>query len=299
MSDTQIMNFEKRPGILSSYARIVFVRRKGLKQGVSLPGLSARLNNFTVDPDALKRYVDICGLQEHESLPHLYPHVIASPIYMALLTDRSFPISLIGCLHMRNHIVQYRPVPVHEPFNIEVSIGTSRIVKPGFEFDFTITLSSGKGEVLWKSISTWLKRGKFGKEFVESPKADLLEPIPDAETYRELYIPKNLGKRYARITGDYNPIHVSRIAAPLFGLKRDIAHAMWACAQSMAVLPALSEGAPIRSDFAFKGPLFLDNPSRVTLKKIDKGYRFDYFCADNPRPSIQGKITEVSSDEEP
>ena len=299
MGDQQTMQLKKRPGILASYARIVFSRRRGIKQGEALPELCARLNDYTVDPHDLQRYIDACGMRQHDFLPHLYPHVIASPVYMALLTNRSFPISLIGCLHMRNHIVQYRPVPVDKPFAMEVSVGKSRIVKQGFEFDFTITLSSDQGDVLWKSLSVWLKRGKFGSEYEESPGADILEPVPDAETYKEMYIPKYIGKRYARITGDYNPIHVSRLAAPLFGLKRDIAHAMWACAQSLAVLPALPEDVPVRSDFAFKGPLFLDNPSRITLKNVSNGYRFDYYCADNPRPSIQGKLTEVYSDEEP
>ena len=38
------------------------------------------------------------------------------------------------------------------------------------------------------------------------------------------------GRRYAAISGDYNPIHLSTISAKMFGFKTAIAHGMWTLA---------------------------------------------------------------------
>jgi hypothetical protein len=298
MNKTIELKYISKPNAIKNYLRFVFIKRPGLKPGQELPKMKVSMTNITIDPDHLKRYINACGLKEKNTIPVLFPHVIASPLYMAMLSYRTFPFLLIGTLHLRNHIVQYRPISNNEVFDIIVELQQKRVVKQGLEFDFTIELNK-KGEVLWESVSTMMKKGKFGTDYTELPLTDLMEPVPDDAAYRELYIPKNMGKKFARITSDYNPIHLSALAARLFGFKRDIVHGMWASAQALGVLPEDSEKLPIRVDLAFKGPIFLDSPSKLMLKKIRRGYRFDYYCEDNPRPSIQGKVTSVSYKEKP
>ena len=175
---------------------------------------------------------------------------------------------------------------------MEVKLTEKRIVKQGIEFDFTIVLTIA-GEKVWESITTWLKQGKFGKEYDDSPNADLLKTDPEMPRFKELEIPRGIGKKYAKITGDYNPIHMSKLLAPLFGLKRDVAHAMWACANAMAHLPELPSNKALRIDFAFKGPLFLDNKSHIKVKEGEDKIRFDYYCGDNERPGINGGISLI------
>ncbi|MFH0976806.1 MAG: MaoC/PaaZ C-terminal domain-containing protein [Spirochaetota bacterium] len=298
MSETIELKFTSKPRAIKNFLQFILFKRPGLKPGLELPKMKVSMNNLTIDPDHLRRYTDACGLKEKKTIPVLFPHVIASPFYMAMMSHRAFPFFVIGTLHLRNHIIQYRPIGSNEMFDIIVELRQKRVVKQGVEFDFTIELNS-KGEVLWKSVSTMMKRGNFGTDITDSTLSDSMDAIPDTATYRELHVPKNMGKKFARITSDYNPIHLSRIAALVFGFKRDIIHAMWASAQAIGVLPKISEKLPLRVDLAFKGPVFMDSPTRVTLKKIRKGYRFDYYCEDNPRPSIQGKLISVSHKEKP
>ena len=49
---------------------------------------------------------------------------------------------------------------------------------------------------------------------------------------------RDVGRAYAEVSGDHNPIHTSRIGARLFGFPRPIAHGMWTQARCLAALPS-------------------------------------------------------------
>jgi len=292
MQNHKILSFRKKPSSLANYARIILTRRPGKTQDTPVPRLLGRMENIIADPVNLTRYRELCRLENDGEIPVLYPHVIASPVYMHLLSRKEFPIPLIGSLHLRNHIIRHRPIDDREPLTLEVMTGEKRVVKQGIEFDFTILLSS-KGERLWESITTWFKKGNYGTIHTQSPHAEIIRPLNEGEKHAESYIPREIGKRFARITGDYNPIHISKFIAPLFGLKRDVAHAMWVCADTIRQLPLYENESPLRVDLAFKGPLFLDSRYLIKLKMTHDNLRFDTFCGDNPRPCIQGQIRNI------
>ena len=292
LTETIEIKYEKAPGIWGSYLKALTVRRKGLKPGNKIPNLKGILPQFKIDEDHLKSYFDACELESNYIMPVLYPHVLASSIYMNLLTHKVFPFGLIGSLHLRNHIIQHRQVNVDEVFDIEVEVIEQRAVKQGMEFDFTISLIID-GTRVWESISTWLTRGKFGKDYEATPNADILKTETDAKHFSDLYIPKKIGKKFAKITLDYNPIHISKTLAPLFGMKRDVAHAMWATGQALGRMDTIVYDKPVRIDLAFKGPLFLDNKSSVRTIEKKKALYFDYYCGKNDRPSINGRVSNV------
>ena len=167
------------------------------------------------------------------------------------------------------------------------------MLKAGLEFDFTTVLTLDGAPA--GSVSANLIRGKkFG---------DPADPAagPPGRTGRSrgrarLTVPEGYG-RYARITGDFNPIHISRILARFLGFPRDIIHGMWSAARCLAHLPAPDPGSPIRADLLFKGPVFME--SHVTMKhaRRDAGHAFDLYCADNPRPVIRGQVRPAESGE--
>jgi len=295
LSDTTTLHYQEAPGIWGSYLKAITVRRKGLKPGDLIPNLEGELPNFKIDKNHLDRYNEACDLEKSDLMPVLYPHVIASSIYMNMLTHKIFPFGLIGSLHLRNHIIQQRQININEPFDIKVEVIEQRVVKQGMEFDFTISIII-EGKRVWESISTWLTKGRFGKEFEESVNSDILKTETDAEHSIDLFIPKNIGKKFAKITLDYNPIHISKLlASTVFGMKRDVAHAMWATGNALGKMPEIAFDKTMRIDLAFKGPLFLDNKSHVKTLEKKKDIHFDYYCGDNDRPSINGKFSYVKA----
>ena len=72
-----------------------------------------------------------------------------------------------------------------------------------------------------------------------------------------LDIPESLGRRYMKISGDFNPIHIHALLAKPFGFKRAIIHGMWTLSR------ALSHLSPQYIDARFVRPVFL--PSEISM----------------------------------
>ena len=210
-----ILEYDKIPGVLPIYTRVLFSRKKGFKPGDKFPKITAVARNISIDPEKLKAYREICELEDDGHLPILYPHVFTAPLHMAILGHKNFPVPLVGMLHFRNHLIQHRPIKVHEKLDAVVSLAEHRIVKQGFEFDYHIRIES-KGELVWNSITTYLKQGKFGSEHHVSHRSNLIEPVKDARKLIDSHIPKNIGKRYAKICSDYNPDTYLKICRKTF-----------------------------------------------------------------------------------
>jgi acyl dehydratase len=77
------------------------------------------------------------------------------------------------------------------------------------------------------------------------------------------------GRRYARLSGDFNPIHLWPVTAKLFGFRRAIAHGLWSQARALAALDVSGEGASAELDTRFMAPLLL--PARPTLWAKQEG----------------------------
>ena len=60
---------------------------------------------------------------------------------------------------------------------------------------------------------------------------------------RPLVVPVDAGWAYARVSGDYNPIHLNLLTARPFGYPRPIAHGWWTLARTLASL-GLDETPP-------------------------------------------------------
>jgi acyl dehydratase len=214
----------------------------------------------TVDRAHLAAYDQVCRLPLNDVLPATYPHMLTFPLQMALMSDRSFPLALPGLVHVRNRIELLRPIGADALLDLEVWAENFASHRSGAAVDLCATVSAG-GQDVWRSRSTYLSRGATAPE--GAPEADIEVAVGDLERVAATWrIPDDAGRRYAKVSGDVNPIHLSGLAAKAFGFKRAIAHGMWVKAR---VLGALSGRLPdaLDLDVSFRKPLFL--PSTVTL----------------------------------
>jgi acyl dehydratase len=100
------------------------------------------------------------------------------------------------------------------------------------------------------------------------------------------------------VTGDYNPIHVSRLLARLFGFRRDLVHGMWGLARATAGLEELADDGPVRVDVAFKGPLYMEHEVTVRASPCAGGRSLRLFCEGDERPAMQVAVRRVAADAE-
>ncbi|HEY6892040.1 MAG TPA: MaoC/PaaZ C-terminal domain-containing protein [Solirubrobacter sp.] len=223
-------------------------------RGSTMPG-DVLEREVAVDPVALAKYARVCGFTLRDELPPTYPHVLAFGSQMALLARA--PFSAVGVVHIANAITQHRPLRLGEPLALAVSVSELRPHRRGRAFDFLTAFRVGE-ELVWESTSTNLKRGD-GDESVADEWA--FEPPPLTAEWR---LRDDLGRRYAAVSGDHNPIHLHGWAAKPFGFERAIAHGMWTKARCLA---ALRLPDAFTAEVRFKRPILL--PSTVTFGEAE------------------------------
>ena len=265
------MTGAEAPSLASSYIRALLLpRRRGGPS--SWPAFEAVREGVRTDTDHLRRYRELCGFGATTSLPPTYPHLTAFPMSMALMTGSGFPFRILGVVHIRNEITQLRPIHGAEPLDFRVWIDEPYRHAKGTAFDVGSEVRDSAGELVWSSISTYLRRGtrpptadsRPATQPVTQSTETVATPRP-TETWR---LPADLGRRYAALSGDRNPIHLYPWTARMFGFKRQIAHGMWSAARCLATIEAARNAEAERSserrlDFAvdFRAPVVL--PSSV------------------------------------
>ena len=261
--------YDDSPGLGSLYARTVKATLRKAEYEPDIDGLTLELPRTLVDQDHLTAYREVTGFSAGPALPVTYPHVLAFPLHLDLMSDPSFPYKPMGIVHLANTITQLRPIPMHAELSINVHSSPERPHPKGTVFDILSSVTVD-GEVVWTDSTTLLSRSTG----TASAHADLLpDPSLDANAFWDLRA--NLGRRYAAASGDRNPIHLWKLSAQAFGFPRQIAHGMWAKAAALASIQR-SSGLPdaftVRVDF--RKPLLL--PSRVQFAHQSNGKATDF-----------------------
>jgi len=289
ISTPEKLEFAIKPSMLPVYMKMLAKGKTRLKAEEQLPAMSGVWRGASEKREVLRAYREVCGLPAGDTLPLLYPYVMGARIQMTLLAHPDFPVAPLGVVHARNSVIQRRAIGDGETFDLHCAVAGQRVVKPGLEF-YMNTWAEKDGAVIWECVSTYLVRGtRFGELDPAAPPLALPElDQPNREAAWD--VPENTGRRYAKVTGDYNPIHLRRTLAKLFGFPKHLVHGMWSLARCTANLPVPDPGRSFRLDAMFKGPVFLG--SRATMKARSEGeaHRFDLYCTGNQRPVIVGAL---------
>ena len=221
------------------------------KSGSDLPQLTLTRHDVPVDRAHLAEYSRLCGFGVKDTLPLTYPHMLAFPLHMTLMTDGSFPFPAIGLVHIANSITTHRAIFASEPLQVTARPQDLRAHPKGTAFDIVSDVHSG-GELVWEETSTFLRRGRPNADAADS--GVTFEDVESSGTHWKL--PGDLGRRYASVSGDRNPIHLYGLSAKALGFPRQIAHGMWSKARCLAALDGrLPEATTV--DVAFKKPILL------------------------------------------
>lgn len=248
-----------------------------------LPDTVHELRDVRTDLNRLAEYNRVCGFRLTNTLPATYTHILASPLAMRLMTASDFPFPVIGLVHVANRIELVRPIDVGEPLDLSVRAADLRPHDRGRQFDIVATASSGGVEV-WRGVSTYLKRESKGGGPKRESKSERTDPPAPSARWR---VAPRVGTDYARVSGDHNPIHTSRIGARLFGFPRPIAHGMWSKARCLAALEGrLPEAYTV--DVAFKLPILM--PATVAFTAAPS-WTFALHDAKSGKPHLTGTIS--------
>jgi acyl dehydratase len=257
------------------------------KHGGDLPDLRLSRRGVAIDADHVAAYAAVCGFAPSQALPLTYPHMLAFPLHMGIMTDGSFPYPAIGTVHLRNAITQHRPIAPTEVLDVSATATNLRPHAKGKVFDLVTTIASGD-DTVWESTSTYLRVGKGDKD---APAEGVpFDVVPSNGV--EWRLAGNLGRRYAAVSGDHNPIHLYPLTAKAFGFPRQIAHGMWSKARCVA---AIANRLPdeVTVEVEFKKPILLPGTVAFGSRVVDDGpHRGIDFSLTNPKsgaPHLVGR----------
>ncbi|MFI1251864.1 MaoC/PaaZ C-terminal domain-containing protein [Streptomyces anulatus] len=232
-----------------------------------------------VAPGPLAAYGRICGFPESGPLPLTYPHVLAFPLTMRLMTGHAFPLPVLGLVHTWIEITPHRAPAPAEPLELTVYAEKLTPHRRGTEVTMATEARVG-GELVWESRSGYLSRHRQATRGQEAPdRATRGRPAPDRATASpgdlparaEWRLPGDLGRRYGAVSGDRNPIHLHPLTARLFGFPQAIAHGMWTVARCLAEAGDPSSIRSVRA--GFRAPVLL--PATVTYAADATGSAFE------------------------
>jgi acyl dehydratase len=268
---TETRKLTSAPSILPLYARAALPLVPGLSHlafvpggGGEIPAVRLELDGVVADPAAVATYAKVCGFVLRDHLPPTYPHMLAFPLHMALMSDGSFPFGAVGLVHVANKITQHRRLGSGEELGLRVEASKLVAHPKGQAFDIVTEVRVGR-QIAWESTSTFLRRGKG--DAGAAPTEAFPVVGDDVAASAEWRLPGDLGRRYAAVSGDRNPIHMHALTAKPLGFPAAIAHGMWTKARALAALESRLPDA-FETDVRFRRPILL--PTRVEFASRDQ-----------------------------
>jgi acyl dehydratase len=257
-------------------------RLPGVRKTGGDPSLLHEVRTATVTREQVRRYAAVCGFPDKDVAPLTFPHVLAFPLHMAVMTSPQFPFPAIGTVHIANVVTQHRPVTLGETLTLEVHTSEVRPHPKGSVVDF-LASAHVEGETVWESTSTYLRRGRASVEPDET--TNDVPVVPGRVTWR---LAGDVGRRYAAVSGDHNPIHLYPLTAKALGFPRQIAHGMWSLARCVAALENRLPDA-VTVEAAFKKPILLPGTVAFGQDPAGDGIAFALTSPSNGAPHVVGR----------
>ena len=280
-------HFSQLPKPYLAYPKVIqgLIFKKPKAEKV-LPQVEYVVDSFKVDQKHLKAYNEVCGFKNNGYIPAIYLTVLSQSLQMHMMTSEAFPFPILGLVHIRNQVKQYRKVGVNETLTLSCKFGELQPHDKGVQFDFITTVKVA-GEVVVEALTTYLSRQKTNAKAAAKPAES---QAPEYKLNNEWSISENTGRRYAMTSGDFNLIHIHAVTAKAFGFKQAIAHGMWSKAKALA---NLSLPDAYEADVWFKLPMYL--PSKVEFLTAQAANETDFLIRNskNQKPHVTGHIKAI------
>ena len=278
------VELKQLPSLFNLYRKIFFGRKPGWNNQ-SLPAIQVSLPNVAIDKKQVEKYAKVCNFNfDGEKLPATYLYVVMFRLHAEIFTQDMVTFPLLGMLHLKNTIKQYRQTNVNERIDCDCQLLDSEVTESGLEF-ILHSQARVNDELVWESFSTYLYRIEGGRR-TRPPRGSNM----DFSEAKVLNLDADCGLKYARASGDYNLIHLHPFLAKRFGFDKVLAHGMWSKARCLSLIEQQIQSDAFSLNVEFKLPLFM--PSKVMFNSVcsESGIQFELRDKKGKRPNLTGRV---------
>ncbi|MDN3653846.1 MaoC/PaaZ C-terminal domain-containing protein [Thalassotalea ponticola] len=206
--------------------------------------------------DAFRQFYD---LADDQQLPASYAFIAGFEAMLNTLSHQHFAFAPLGLIHLSAEFKQFAPIDYQRPFSVDIKVKQNRrhplgkLVQLESKFFQDHHLCLINTNCMLKKLTSASTDSRVKGQQTFSGTTDT---CVNADTARA----------YAKVSYDYNPIHISKHLAKLFGLPGAIMHGMY-FAHWLLIRENIHQQ---RVKFEFKKPCLL--PTEVGIAQRDNHY---------------------------
>lgn len=244
--------------VVTLYLKALLKKPRGIAEGETIPRIERHRRASKPDAKRIAAFHKLCEFAPSPYLPFTYPYAASFIDQMANLVDPRFPLPLMGTIHRRTVITQTRPILATEALHYVSFIDGNRRTAKGVEYDLETEAYVGD-ELVWRSVATMLSRiREAGMKRTRKPEQDqAAEALLRGAAEQHWSISTTVGPGFAKLSGDYNPIHLASFTARLLGQPAMLAHGMYSLSRVAAALGDACHAPYVKLSGDFKLPLYL------------------------------------------
>lgn len=239
---------------------------------------SVECEGIALEPKRLERYLRATA---GDSVARLRgADAVVSPVFPATWEtaqalelfaglDRPLPA---GVVHVEGELVSVRPIAPDDRIRCRVELERAEQTRRGVRLILTCRNWNAAGQLCTQSVAAFLARTRRPESDAPRDPDARREEREGPDEWEEVTgwkLRGDAGRRYAAVSGDYNPIHLYGWTARPFGFRRPILHGF--CTQAMvahALIEHRFDGDPTalrRLRIAFRAPLLLPGAARLMV----------------------------------
>ena len=249
----------------------------------TLPDLASAFRLDRLPLDDMARYRAAFGFAG-DRIPLTWWYLLAQRAHLATMLAPGFPFRIVGLVHMDNALRAYQEPAPGQPLLVETVL---RLLPPSSNGALRCVLDttgSSDGVPVFSCSSTYLvRRGARSGAKQEEDSA------PQGDTVAQWTLDAAAGRRYARLSGDWNPIHLYGWSARLMGMRAPIIHGMHTLAASCAALERQTGRHARAIDCRFRAPVALGSSVALSFDAAAG----EFVVSTAGKPAVTGSITLV------
>ncbi len=250
---------------------------KGASAQEAPPQIATTFRLDRIDARQLARYNALLGFAP-DALPVSFYYLPTQRAHLATLLGQAFPHRVAGMVHVENDLAELGQPDRNQPMELATRVVMGAPTKSGAQFCELLTEGTQQGSPIFECRSRYLavrgkQRARSDTRSGSAPGGQAGAPQPNGLKAGEWSLTADSGRRYAAVSGDWNPIHLWPWSARLLGMKTPIIHGMHTVGKACAELER-QEGRRLTGISArFKAPVELGSQAELRLAEAGGNYQ--------------------------